>query len=447
MELRQLDLDETSPTSFFTNIWRYRGTVLTGLRMPMACSVLLSASVAVAHDLSRLQGFDSTLEGVLGAFIFTLVVFRHNISHARYNEARALLSNIKNGLRGIMVLVAGCGIEVASGPRAVAYKAEVRELAKHLQVLFTTVVMDVRDSRVPADDGPGAPPEVMERRSQRTQIEAVRSLEQRVLVARKLSDQKDMYAGLPASMRPVMASLVVSQLLHELYARRDGTKHFIDFNTLQHCQRLLHEDAMRGWENAVRIVTCPTPFVYLHLMWLLAFIYVYTFPFAFVGLLGYVTIPASMFICLGLYGLLLSAQELDNPLWRDLNDIDLDGFRDLVGVDIDGVFSYKFNEPVVPSTQPPTARNSPVHPATRQSPSQATVQGLGVPPSLTTQTVPGRPAQQPLFTRPKPAGNVPLASLSRDLDSTEAVQAFSFPLNRIGERSLMSGTLSVSETE
>lgn len=69
-----------------------------------------------------------------GAFIFTLVVFRHNISHARYNEARALLSNIKNGLRGIMVLVAGCGIEVASGPRAVAYKAEVRELAKHLQV-------------------------------------------------------------------------------------------------------------------------------------------------------------------------------------------------------------------------------------------------------------------------------------------------------------------------
>ena len=67
-------------------------------------------------------------------------------------------------------------------------------------------------------------------------------------------------------MRPVMASLVVSQLLHELYARRDGTKHFIDFNTLQHCQRLLHEDAMRGWENAVRIVTCPTPFVYLHLM-------------------------------------------------------------------------------------------------------------------------------------------------------------------------------------
>lgn len=106
LELRQLDLDETSPTSFFTNIWRYRGTVrvqcvvgstplaarryrlqsfsstyaaaihhgsvwatqvLTGLRMPMACSVLLSASVAVAHDLSRLQGFDSTLEGVLGA--------------------------------------------------------------------------------------------------------------------------------------------------------------------------------------------------------------------------------------------------------------------------------------------------------------------------------------------------------------------------------------------
>jgi predicted membrane chloride channel (bestrophin family) len=63
-----------------------------------------------------------------------LVVFRHNISHARYNEARALLSNIKNGLRGIMVLLAGCGVGVATGPRAALYQTEVREVAKHLQV-------------------------------------------------------------------------------------------------------------------------------------------------------------------------------------------------------------------------------------------------------------------------------------------------------------------------
>jgi hypothetical protein len=27
LELQQLDMDETSPASFFTNMWRYRGTV------------------------------------------------------------------------------------------------------------------------------------------------------------------------------------------------------------------------------------------------------------------------------------------------------------------------------------------------------------------------------------------------------------------------------------
>lgn len=166
------------------------------------------------------------------------------------------------------------------------------------------------------------------------------------------------YSGLPPSMRPVMGALVISQLVHELFARRDGEKFYIDFNTLQHCQRLLHDDVMKGWENAVRIVTCPTPFIYVHLMcvgspssppfevpglvatpplanawsptalstpppatcpldcphtpirWLLVFIFVFSFPFAFTELLGYMVIPATMFICLGLYGLLLSAQEL-----------------------------------------------------------------------------------------------------------------------------------------
>ncbi len=41
-----------------------------------------------------------------------LVVFRNNISHLRYNEARVHLSNVKNGLRSVMELLSGCGIQV-----------------------------------------------------------------------------------------------------------------------------------------------------------------------------------------------------------------------------------------------------------------------------------------------------------------------------------------------
>ena len=47
----------------------------------------------------------------------------------------------------------------------------------------------------------------------------------------------------------------------------------------------------QGYENLLRIVTSPTPFLYVHLMALLVFLFVFTFPFAFVGVLGVRTLP------------------------------------------------------------------------------------------------------------------------------------------------------------
>ncbi len=61
-------------------------------------------------------------------------------------------------------------------------------------------------------------------------------------------------------------------------------------------------------------MTSPTPFVYVHLLNVLIFVFVFSLPLAFVRLLGPVVIPATMFMCLGLYGLLDTAQELENPL-------------------------------------------------------------------------------------------------------------------------------------
>jgi predicted membrane chloride channel (bestrophin family) len=66
--------------------------------------------------------------------IGTLVVFRNNISHGRYNEARAHLATMKNGLRTAAVIVLTTGINVKEGPRFEAYKAEAKEIIKQLQV-------------------------------------------------------------------------------------------------------------------------------------------------------------------------------------------------------------------------------------------------------------------------------------------------------------------------
>ncbi len=67
----------------------------------------------------------------------TLVVFRNNISHARYNEARAHLSVVKNGIRSVLSIVSGCGVNVNEGERAVVFRKEVAEIARQLQVRWS----------------------------------------------------------------------------------------------------------------------------------------------------------------------------------------------------------------------------------------------------------------------------------------------------------------------
>ncbi len=55
-------------------------------------------------------------------------------------------------------------------------------------------------------------------------------------------------------------------------------------------------------------MTSPTPFLYVHLLATLAFVFVFAFPYIFVESLGYVVIPASIVVCLGMYGVLQLAQ-------------------------------------------------------------------------------------------------------------------------------------------
>ena len=100
----------------------------------------------------------------------------------------------------------------------------------------------------------------------------------------------------------------------------------------------------QSYEAMVRIVTSPTPYVYRHLLGTLVFSFVYAFPFAFVALLGWVVVPASMALCLGMYGVLALSQELENPLGRDDNDIDLAGIRDILAMELHGLYKFKFGE-------------------------------------------------------------------------------------------------------
>ena len=81
-----------------------------------------------------LYGYSLRFRLAAGGIVLRLIVFRNVVSHRRYNEARAHLSNIKNSLRGTYSVVLSSAIGASTGERHEILKAECREIGKQLQV-------------------------------------------------------------------------------------------------------------------------------------------------------------------------------------------------------------------------------------------------------------------------------------------------------------------------
>ena len=73
----------------------------------------------------------------------TLLVFRNNLSHARYNEARLIIGLLKNALRGMYQQIHGCVSElepaVVKDPESAAvvqYREKSKVVLKQITVSF-----------------------------------------------------------------------------------------------------------------------------------------------------------------------------------------------------------------------------------------------------------------------------------------------------------------------
>ena len=71
---------------------------------------------------------------VTASLIATLVVFRNNISHARFNEARNHLTIAKNALRTVAGVMLSGGYNLHDGERYELFKSDAREVIRKLQV-------------------------------------------------------------------------------------------------------------------------------------------------------------------------------------------------------------------------------------------------------------------------------------------------------------------------
>ena len=82
-----------------------------------------------------------------------------------------------------------------------------------------------------------------------------------------------------------------------------------------------------------RIATSPVPLAYAAQIRHLLVVYLATLPFALVGELGWLTVPAMAVIAFGLIGIEEAGMEIEDPFGQDENDLPLQEFCDGVLVD------------------------------------------------------------------------------------------------------------------
>lgn len=88
-----------------------------------------------------------------------------------------------------------------------------------------------------------------------------------------------------------------------------------------------------------RILNTPLPIAYSIAISQITWVYILLLPFQLYKLLGYITIPASIFAAYIILGLALIGREIENPFGDDVNDLPLDAFCLQIRKDVDIIMS------------------------------------------------------------------------------------------------------------
>lgn len=96
-------------------------------------------------------------------------------------------------------------------------------------------------------------------------------------------------------------------------------------------------DVLVGTE---RVLTTPLPIAYSIAIGQITWVYVCLLPFQLVGVLGWVTIPATLAATYIILGILLIGREIENPFGHDVNDLPLEMYCAQVATEIDIVASH-----------------------------------------------------------------------------------------------------------
>lgn len=320
-------MNEEGWLAFFTNMFYFKGTVFPAILPQIVLATFIATGTYWLWREKIFKGMSVSGHTALAGLVSTLLVFRNNLSHARYNDARNLAGMLKNNIRtmyhmihvGIPDLVLAA-IDEPDSPGVVQYRAKSVEMMRLCEVLLATIVEHVHGARAMQ----GVKQLEADESSPTARPPSLRTVGQMLIDAQKNRDTSLLRKS-PMHARPLIAFDNITKLAGEMMSKSSP----FPLPVTLYAEIIKGAAvAMQAWENMVRIATTPTPFVYRHLVVIMAFTFVFTFPVGFVGTLGMAVIPCTAGIACMFYGLLHLSRELENPFGFDFNDIKLSKFQD-----------------------------------------------------------------------------------------------------------------------
>lgn len=248
------------------------------------------ATLPVFGPVSKEFGSDQFLDDKVHTIIIFplgfLLIFRSNISFARYWEGRTLVGDLIKGVRELTRNIAA--YHEGEKPEDVEERAELRRLVNMLYELMAQHLQFQKGHR-------NVNAIRMMKKEERTRLRPVTNRVQVVAAMLTQRVAKNVREGKLSTTAMILIDNKINSMVE-------------------------------SWMGADKIVKTPLPYPYVQMLNALLFIYVYTVPFTFAKLYGWFTPVMAMLICLALLGINKVASEIEMPFGSDENDLPLDAF-------------------------------------------------------------------------------------------------------------------------
>lgn len=141
-------------------------------------------------------------------------------------------------------------------------------------------------------------------------------------------------SALPLGNLPLELLTHLSSVLKTLYDNDTFKVSVYQTHSLNAIQSL--NDVLAGTD---RILNTPLPIAYSIAISQITWVYILLLPFQLYKLLGWITIPASVFAAYIILGIALIGREIENPFGDDVNDLPLDTFCKQIRHDVELIMS------------------------------------------------------------------------------------------------------------